>query len=103
MAVLFAIYNGPEHIVPGGNAALHRILAGQHVCAVSIALPLELFLHGQGHYAHQSRQQNPHHFHTLLTVLVIIMQETLQRSSCIIHYMHLQWKIKMTMQDFMKK
>ncbi len=66
-------------------------------------LPLELFLHGQGYHANQSCQQNPHHIHTLPTVLVIIMQETLQSSSCTTHYIHVNGKIKMTMQEFMKK
>ena len=83
--------------------ALHRILTGQHGHGVSIVLTPELLLHGQGHYANQGCQQNLHHIHTLLTVLVIIMQETLQSSSCITHYIHLDGKIKITMQDFMKK
>ena len=93
----------PEALLRRIQVPLCQILANQRGHAVCIVLALKLIPNRKRHNTHQSRQQKPRHLHALLTNMADIMQDALQSSSLDSYYTQEIGKIKMTMQDFMKK
>lgn len=92
------------HQLRAYNLQLQRVLAGQLIHEVQILFAVELILHGQHDNTHQRSQQNPHHnCYYLPTIMAYIVQENLQNASFDSYYTHPNQKIKMTMQEIMKK